>query len=133
MTRLTGLDGAFLAFESPTTHLHIIGALIFDPRDVPGGFDFERVRRLIAERVERVPPFRMRLAEVPFGLSHASMVEDTEFELGRHVRRACLPRPGDAQSLPHSSPRWRPDRSTVGIRCGSSRSSKAWRMNGAPL
>ena len=31
MERLTGLDGAFLSLESPTTHLHILGALIFDP------------------------------------------------------------------------------------------------------
>ena len=31
MERLTGLDGAFLSLESPTTHLQILGALVFDP------------------------------------------------------------------------------------------------------
>jgi hypothetical protein len=37
MERLNGLDGAFVSLESPTTHLHILGALVFDPANVPGG------------------------------------------------------------------------------------------------
>ena len=44
MERLTGLDGAFLSLESPTTHLHILGALVFDPTGVAGGVDFWRIR-----------------------------------------------------------------------------------------
>ena len=31
--RMTGLDGAFLALESPTTHLHIVGVLVLDPSE----------------------------------------------------------------------------------------------------
>ena len=99
MTRLTGLDGAFLALESPSTHLHILGALIFDPDHVAGGVDFRRIRDLVADRVHLVPPFRMRMIEAPFGLQHPSMVDDPGFDIDNHVRRMSLPQPGDTREL----------------------------------
>ncbi len=99
MERLTGLDGAFLSFESTTTHLHILGTLVFDPTGVPGGVDFRRVRDLIADRMRLVPPFGKRMVEVPLGLQHASMVDDDAFDLDYHVRRACLPSPGGTREL----------------------------------
>ena len=99
MSRLTGLDGAFLALESPTTHLHILGAMVFDPDGVPGGLRFRRIRSLVAERVPLVPPFRMRMVDVPFGLQHPTLVEDPDFDLDYHVRRASLPAPGGAAEL----------------------------------
>jgi WS/DGAT/MGAT family acyltransferase len=97
--RLTGLDGAFLALESPTTHLHIMGAMVFDPTGVPGGVGFRRIRSMVAERVPLVPPFRMRMIEVPFGLQHPTLVEDPQFDLDYHVRRASLPSPGGMEEL----------------------------------
>ncbi len=99
MARLAGLDGAFLALESPTTHLHIMGAMVFDPSGVPGGVSFRRIRSLVAERVPLVPPFRMRMVEVPFGLHHPTLVEDPEFDLGYHVRRVSLPAPGGTAEM----------------------------------
>ncbi len=99
MSRLTGLDGAFLALESPTTHLHIMGAMVFDPTGVPGGLGFARIRALVAERVPLVPPFRMRMVEVPFGLQHPTLVDDPEFDLDYHVRRVSLPSPGGRTEL----------------------------------
>ena len=99
MRRLTGLDGAFLSLESPTTHLHILGALIFDPSGVAGGVEFGDIREMVAERVHLVPPFRMRMLEVPFGLQHPSMVDDPEFDIDYHVRRTSLPRPGRRREL----------------------------------
>ncbi len=99
MERLTGLDAAFLSLESPTTHLHILGALIFDPTTVPGGVDFPRIRAMVAERVHLVPPFRQRPLEVPFGLQQPSMADDPEFDIDYHVRRASLPPPGGRPEL----------------------------------
>ena len=99
MDRLSGLDGAFLSLESPTTHLQILGALVFDPSEVDGGVDFWTVRRLIADRLPLVPPFRKRMVEVPFGLQHPAMVDDPDFELDYHVRRARLPEPGGRSEL----------------------------------
>ena len=99
MDRLTGLDGAFLSLESPTTHLQILGALVFDPTEVEGGVDFWTVRSLIADRLGLVPPFRQRMMEVPFGLQHPAMVDDPDFDLDFHVRRARLPEPGGRAEL----------------------------------
>ena len=99
MARLTGLDGAFLALESPTTHLHIMGAMVFDPTGLPGGLSFRRILSLVDERVPLVPPFRMRMVEVPFGLGHPTLVEDPDFDLDYHVRRVSLPSPGGAAEL----------------------------------
>jgi diacylglycerol O-acyltransferase / wax synthase len=97
--RLTGLDGGFLAFESPTTHLQILGVLIFDPTGVDGGVEFAAVRDLIAGRLHLVPPFRKRMVEVPFGLQHPAMVDDPDFDIEYHVRRASLPTPGGLGEL----------------------------------
>ncbi len=99
MERLTGLDGAFVSLESPTTHLQILGALVFDPDGVEGGVDFGTVRSLIADRLPLVPPFRKRMVEVPFGLQHPAMVDDPDFDLDYHVRRVCLPEPGGRGEL----------------------------------
>ena len=54
MARLTGLDGVFLALESPTTHLHIMGTMVLDPSTVPGGLTFGAVRSVVADRVHLV-------------------------------------------------------------------------------
>jgi diacylglycerol O-acyltransferase / wax synthase len=99
MTPLTGLDGAFLAFESPTMHLHIAGVQVFDAPAVPGGLGYRQIRDQVAERVPRVPAFRSRMVEVPFGLQHPSLVEDPDFDIDFHVRRASLPRPGGPEEL----------------------------------
>jgi diacylglycerol O-acyltransferase len=99
MARLTGLDGAFLALESPTTHLHIMGTMVFDPAALPGGLGFRRIRSLVAERVPLVPPFRMRMVGIPFGLQHPTLVEDPEFDLDYHVRRTGVPAPGGREQL----------------------------------
>jgi WS/DGAT/MGAT family acyltransferase len=99
MERLTGLDGAFASLESPSTHLHILGALVFDPAEVPGGVSFRRIRDTVADRVHLVPPFRQRMLEVPFGLQHPLMVDDPEFDIDFHVRRVGLPRPGGQAEL----------------------------------
>jgi WS/DGAT/MGAT family acyltransferase len=99
VTRLTGLDGAFLALESPTTHLHIMGTMVFDPSGLPGGLTFPRIRALVAERVPLVPPFRMRMVDVPFGLQHPTLVEDPEFDIDFHVRRTSVPAPGGMAEL----------------------------------
>ncbi len=99
MERLTGLDGAFLALESPTTHLHILGAMVFDPSEVPGGIGFPQIRTWVGDRVPLVPPFRMRMVEVPFGFRHPAFAEDPAFDLDFHVRRAGLPCPGGREEF----------------------------------
>jgi diacylglycerol O-acyltransferase len=99
MQRLTGLDAAFLALETPSTHMHVMATMVLDPSDVPGGFTVETMRKLIAERLPRLEPFRRRVVEVPFGVHHPVWVEDPDFDLDYHVRRAALPAPGGLDEI----------------------------------
>lgn len=96
---MSGLDGAFLAFESSTMHLHIAGVLVLDPSTAPGGLGFRQIRRHVATRVDLVPPFRKRMVEVPFGIQHPALVDDPDFDLDFHVRRVSLPTPGGPDEL----------------------------------
>ena len=57
------------------------------------------MRALVAERLHLLPPFRWRLATVPFGLDHPYWVDDTSFDLDYHVRELALPAPGDDRRL----------------------------------
>ncbi len=99
MRRLTGLDASFLYLETPTTHMHVSGTYIFDPSGVEGGYRFERVKALIVNRLHRLPPFRWRLVEVPFGLHHPIWIEDPAFDVDNHVIRRILPPPGRQADL----------------------------------
>jgi diacylglycerol O-acyltransferase / wax synthase len=99
MQRLTGLDAAFLALETPSTHMHVMATMVLDPSEAPGGFTVDSMRKLIAERLPRLEPFRRRVVDVPFGLHHPVWVEDPDFDLDYHVRRAALPAPGGFDEL----------------------------------
>jgi WS/DGAT/MGAT family acyltransferase len=99
MQRLTGMDASFLYLETPTNHMHVAATAVFDPSTVPGGYSFEKVRELVESRLHLLPPFRRRLLTVPFALHHPLWVEDPDFDLEYHVRRAALPAPGGESEL----------------------------------
>ncbi len=102
MQHLTGLDAAFLAIETPSAHMHVMGVAVLDPSTIPDddGTPFhERARALLAARVHLVPPFRRRLVETPFGLTVPAWIDDPDFDLDYHVRRAALPSPGGPREL----------------------------------
>src|SRR5204863_954726 len=50
-------------------------------------------------RLPLLPPFRWRLAPIPFGLHHPLWIEDPDFDLDFHMRRAALPAPGGIDEL----------------------------------
>ena len=95
--RLRPRDLAFLALESATTPMHNATVEIFDPVD--SGFDHERLVALIADRISFVPRYRQRLQTVPGRLANPVWVDDPHFDLGFHVRRSALPRPGTMDQL----------------------------------
>lgn len=104
MEPLEGIDAAFLALETGNSPLHVAAVLVLDR---PEGEDslfsstsrYAQVRGLIEQRIHLVPPLRQRAVRVPLGLSHPVWVDDPEFELDDHVRRACLPEPGGDREL----------------------------------
>jgi diacylglycerol O-acyltransferase len=97
--RLTGLDASFLYMETPTLHMHVAIVAVFDPSTVPDGYSFRRVRQLINDRIPQVPVFQRRLVEVPMRLGFPVWVDDPEFDIDNHLRRAALPSPGGMREL----------------------------------
>jgi WS/DGAT/MGAT family acyltransferase len=97
--RLSGLDAAFLAIETPSAHMHVMSTAILDPSTAPATFDIDRVRDLLRERMHLLPPFRRRLVTVPFDLHNPLWVEDPNFDIDYHVRRTALPSPGGPREL----------------------------------
>ncbi|MCU1354049.1 MAG: acyltransferase [Acidimicrobiales bacterium] len=99
MKRLTGLDAGFLWMETPSSAMHVAGLAVYDPSQVPGGYSFERIRDMLAGRLHLAPPFRRRLATVPFEIHHPLWIEDPDFDLDWHVRRIGVPAPGGPREL----------------------------------
>ncbi|HLX88622.1 MAG TPA: wax ester/triacylglycerol synthase domain-containing protein, partial [Acidimicrobiales bacterium] len=99
MERLSGLDAAFLYLETPSLHMHVSMAAVFDPSTIPGGYSFEKIRDLVGSRLVQAPIFRRRLVEVPMRLGHPYWVDDPHFDLDYHLRRAALPAPGGIDEL----------------------------------
>jgi WS/DGAT/MGAT family acyltransferase len=72
--------------------MHVGWAAVFTPpagRLVPG---FEELREHIQRRLRQAPRYRQKLAAVPFGLNDPVWVDDTDFDVNRHVRRATSAR-----------------------------------------
>jgi diacylglycerol O-acyltransferase / wax synthase len=100
MRQLTSLDAQFLAMETPRTVGHVSGLAVLDPSTAPGGrLGTEEMCRLISDRLHLLPPFRWRLASVPFDLDLPYWIEDPDFDLDFHVREIGLPAPGDRGQL----------------------------------
>jgi WS/DGAT/MGAT family acyltransferase len=102
--RMSGLDAAFLALETPTTHMCVSVLIVLElPEGAAGaqapGAHFDRIRQVVSDRLHLVPALRRRVVHVPFGLNHPVWVEDPGFDLDFHLRRASLPSPGGPNEL----------------------------------
>ncbi len=95
--RLRARDLSFLTCETPTTPMHNATVEIFDPGT--SGFDHDTLVQLIADRIAFVPRYRQRVRRVPGHLANPVWVDDPHFDLGYHVRRSALPRPGTMDQL----------------------------------
>jgi diacylglycerol O-acyltransferase / wax synthase len=95
--RLRPRDVAFLEHEGPTTPRHNATVEVFDPGT--SGFDYDGFVALILDRISFVPRYRQRVQEVPGHLANPVWVDDDHFDIGYHVRRSALPRPGSTEQL----------------------------------
>ncbi|WP_028926101.1 WS/DGAT/MGAT family O-acyltransferase [Pseudonocardia acaciae] len=95
--RLSALDASFLYLEQPSTPMHVGAVAIFKrPRS---GFDYQRLLRLIEQRIGLVPRYRQKVRHVPGGLARPVWVDDPDFDLAYHVRRSALPKHGTERAL----------------------------------
>jgi WS/DGAT/MGAT family acyltransferase len=119
MRQLTACDAQFVAGEDGRAHGHYAGVAIYDPATSPDGeVTVERLRAIVGARLHLVPPFRWRLAEIPFGLDLPYWAQVDDVDLTHHVREVVLRAPGDdralaavvedvlARPLDHSRPLW---------------------------
>lgn len=95
--RLRPRDAAMLAEESASAPMHNATVEIFDPGD--SGFDYSCLVRLVEDRISFVPRYRQRIQTVPGRLANPLWVDDDRFDIGYHVRRSALPRPGTVDQL----------------------------------
>ncbi len=98
MNSLSALDSIFLYSETRSSPMNVLGVVVIGsgPDGPPG---FERIERLVAERLPRLAPFRRRLVESPLGLAHPVWIEDPDFDLHRHLHRISAPAPGGEPEL----------------------------------
>lgn len=99
MQRLSGLDASFLYLENSAQPLHVCSILELDTSTMPGGYTFDRFRNELAVRIKAMPQFREKLADNPLNIDHPVWVEDTDFEINRHLHRIGLPPPGGRVEL----------------------------------
>jgi diacylglycerol O-acyltransferase / wax synthase len=95
--RMTSADVAFLHRETRTAPQHVGGLAIFAPR--PGGFEYDRLIRLLEERISLAPRYRQKVRMVPGHLANPLWLDDPSFDITYHVRRSALPRPGTDEQL----------------------------------
>lgn len=94
--RLRAGDLALMAAESPTTPMHNATLEIFEPAST---FDYAGLLELVADRIAFVPRYRQCLQSVPGWLANPVWIDDPDFDLSYHVRRAALPMPGTMEQL----------------------------------
>jgi WS/DGAT/MGAT family acyltransferase len=97
MQRMHALDAAFLDAEDedPNVSMAIASIAVFDG---PAPSDDELIAAYEA-KLPLVPRYRQRVIRPLLDLAAPVWVDDPDFDIGYHIRRTALPRPGDAAAL----------------------------------
>ena len=100
MERLGPQDASFLYLETPSVHQHVGGLAILDPSTRPDGtLRLEDVEEVIGSRLHLAPRFRQRVVFPPMSTARPVWVDDGNFDIDFHMRRAALPSPGGRKEL----------------------------------
>jgi diacylglycerol O-acyltransferase / wax synthase len=99
--RLSGLDTAFLAIETPHSQMHTLKLSILESA-TGGPLDVETVKAALRRQLYAVPCYTQKLQLVPFGLHHPLLVGVKDFDVDRHIRVVKVPAPGDRLQRDHS-------------------------------
>ena len=97
---MSGTDASFLYFETPATHMHVLGTLVVSTADHPG-WSAEDVIELLQHRLDLLKPFRQKLAPAMLRLHHPVWVDVPDVDVREHVSRVRCPAPGTMTELAH--------------------------------
>jgi WS/DGAT/MGAT family acyltransferase len=84
--------------EAPGAPQHVGGVTLLDPSRAPD-FGFEKLVRVVDERIRLAPRYTRKLREVAGGLDRAWLVDDPGFDVRGHVHRVGVPAPGGMREL----------------------------------
>ncbi len=93
---LPAADRSSLAAEHGPVNMAVGGLLLFEDGN---GMRHDQVLARVGARLHLVPRYRQRLQSPAAGLTNPVWVDDDDFDLGWHVRRAALPVPGGDAAL----------------------------------
>lgn len=100
MERLSGQDASFLYMETPSVHMHTLKVAIVDlPTKISYNDLFDLVRVSMESRLHLVPRLRLRPIPVPGGLHHPVWIRDPSFNIGRHLFRTKIAKPGGSREM----------------------------------
>lgn len=97
MQRMSPLDAMFLNQDSATAPRQIASLAILEHGE--NRLDYDRLVRVINDRIDIVPRYRQIALKVPAGLGTPVWIDDENFDISLHVRRSALPKPGTMASL----------------------------------
>lgn len=95
--RVSPLDASLLFLDRPNTPMHVGSVQIFQAPDTE--FGQPELAALVRQRLAFAPRYRQRVKQVPFGIARPVWIDDVHFDIGYHVRRTVLPKPGSAEQL----------------------------------
>jgi diacylglycerol O-acyltransferase / wax synthase len=99
MDLMSPTDSVFLLSESREHPMHVGGLQLFQPpQDAGPEFMPELHQTLIANEAFQ-PTFRKRPATLFGGIANVGWAHDDDIDIGYHVRRSALPRPGRVREL----------------------------------
>ncbi len=93
---LSPADRSSLAAELGPVNMAVGGLLLFADG---AGLRYENVLARVEDRLHLLPRYRHRLQGTAAGFANPVWVDDHDFDIGWHVRRAVLPAPGGDAEL----------------------------------
>jgi WS/DGAT/MGAT family acyltransferase len=97
VTRLSSADASFFRLENTSTPMYVGSlSILARPR---AGLNYETLLAAVEQRLPQVPRYRQKVRQVRLGPARPVWVDDSDFDIAYHVRRAALPSPGSDEQL----------------------------------
>lgn len=99
MIRLSGWDASMLYTETSTVHMHTIKVAILDLEGEGRHYGIDEFRRVVADRLYKLAPFRYELITIPFRFHHPMWRENCDIDLDYHIRPWPVASPGGRRQV----------------------------------